>query len=267
MSVYAVSKRGKRPQNEDKHNIVLNIKNEDKTIQPINFYSIYDGHGGKAISTYLSQKFPEFFTKKSVQYPLTGKYISTIYKSIVNDLDTNYTKQATQCGATCLAAIDYMHNNSRYVDILNTGDSRCVFCVDNKAVAKTMDHKPNWPKEKERISKLGGKIVFDGYDWRIGDLSVSRAFGDRDAKPYVTAKPDIFRHKIKKSDRFMILACDGFWDVFDNQDSVNLVLGLCYDLKIGKRINNKLNIAKYLANAALEKGSTDNITIIVVFFN
>ena len=53
MSVYAVSKRGKRPQNEDKHNIILNIKNHDKTIQPINFYSIYDGHGGKLVSKYL----------------------------------------------------------------------------------------------------------------------------------------------------------------------------------------------------------------------
>ena len=266
MSVYAVSKRGKRPQNEDKHNIVLNIKNEDKTIQPINFYSIYDGHGGKAISTYLSQRFPDYFTKKTVSYPLTGKYISSTYKNIVSDLDKNYAKQATQCGSTCLAAIEYLHNNFRYVDILNTGDSRCVLCENTKAVAKTMDHKPNWPQEKNRITKLGGKIVFDGYDWRIGDLSVSRAFGDKDAAPYVTAKPDIYRHKIKKSDKFMILACDGFWDVYDNQDAVNMVLGLAYDLRSGKRINNKVNIAKVLANAALEKGSTDNITIIVVFF-
>jgi serine/threonine protein phosphatase PrpC len=267
MSVYAVSKRGKRPQNEDKHNIIINITNQDKTLQPINFYSIYDGHGGKAISTYLSQKFPDYFTKKTVQYPLTSKYISTTYKSIINDLDVNYSKQVMQCGATCLAVIEYNHNNYRYIDILNTGDSRCVLCSDTKAVAKTMDHKPNWPQERERITKLGGKIVFDGYDWRIGDLSVSRAFGDRDAKPYVTAKPDIFRHKIKKLDRFIILACDGFWDVFNNQDAVNLVLESCYDLKKGKRVNSKFNIAKKLAEYALEKGSTDNITIIVVFFN
>lgn len=267
MSVYAVSKRGKRIQNEDKHNIILNIKNEDKTIQPINLYSIYDGHGGKAISTYLSQNFPTYFTKKSIQYPLTGKYISSIYKNIVSDLDANYAKQSAQCGSTCIAAIEYKYNNFRYIDIYNTGDSRCVFCIDNRAVAKTMDHKPNWPQEKERIQKLGGKIVFDGYDWRIGDLSVSRAFGDRDAQPYLTAKPDICRHKIKKLDQFMILACDGFWDVFDNQDAVNLVLELCYDLKKGKRNNNKINVAKVLANSALEKGSTDNITIIIVFFH
>lgn len=261
MGVYAVSKCGKRPHNEDRHNIILNINNENRTIQPINFYSIYDGHGGKAISTYLSQKMPDFFTKKSVQYPLTGKYISQTYKTIVNDLDTNYKKQSIQCGSTCLIAIEYMHNNNKYIDILNTGDSRCVFCIDDKAVAKTLDHKPNWPQEKERIQKLGGKIVFDGYDWRINDLSVSKAFGDIYARPYVVAKPDIFRHKLKKSDKFMILACDGFWDVFDNQDAVNLVLDLQKDKK-----NTKVNVAKILANAALEKGSTDNITIIIVFF-
>jgi len=266
MSVHAISKRGKRPQNEDKHNIILNINNEDKTIQPINLYAVYDGHGGKAISSYLHQNFPKYFTKKDIQYPLTGKYIKNVYNSIVSDLDTNHKKMATHCGATCLAAIEYKYNSSRYVDILNTGDSRCVFCVDNAGLPKTVDHKPNWPKERERIKKLGGKIIFDGYDWRIGDLSVSRAFGDRDASPYVVAKPDIYRHKIRKNDKFMILACDGLWDVLDNQVAVNIVLDVCYDMKTGKRLKNRINVAKYLANTAIEKGSTDNITVIVVFF-
>src|SRR5690606_39609294 len=44
----------------------------------------------------------------------------------------------------------------------------------------TKDHKPNWPEEYQRIMALGGKVEFDGYDYRVGDLSVSRAFGDID---------------------------------------------------------------------------------------
>ncbi len=55
MRVHYVSKCGKRPQNEDKHNIIVNINNNNKSIQPINFYGIYDGHGGKYVFSLLSQ--------------------------------------------------------------------------------------------------------------------------------------------------------------------------------------------------------------------
>jgi serine/threonine protein phosphatase PrpC len=134
------------------------------------------------------------------------------------------------------------------------------------AIAKTKDHKPNWPEEKERITKLGGQIYYDGYDWRIKDLSVSRAFGDNDATPYLTSKPEVFRHRITQSDKFMILACDGLWDVLDNQTAVNLVLSECYNIRTGLRNNIKSNIARKLADFALEKGSTDNITVVIVFF-
>ena len=267
MSVHNVSKRGLRPQNEDKHNIIVNIDNSIKNIQPVNFYGLYDGHGGKYVSTYLSETLPKFFLDKSVEYPLSGRYINSVYKKLNSDLKTVHKKQALNCGSTCLVAIEYKHKESRYIDILNTGDSRCVFCIDNVAVCKTKDHKPNWPEEQQRITSLGGKIYYDGFDWRIKDLSVSRAFGDLDAQPFLTNRPDVSRHRIKKNDKFMILACDGLWDVFDNQDAVNIVLDLCYDIKTGKRKECKINVAKRLADLAIEKGSTDNVTVTVVFLN
>ena len=40
---------------------------------------------------------------------------------------------------------------------------------------------------------MGGTIYFDGYDWRIENLSVSRAFGDFDTKPYITHIPQIYK--------------------------------------------------------------------------
>ena len=86
------------------------------------------------------------------------------------------------------------------------------------------DHKPHLFEEKTRIENLGGEIYHDGYDWRVGDLSVSRAFGDMDAAPYVTHKPQIFKYNLKKTDKFLICACDGLWDVIDDQEAVNLVL-------------------------------------------
>lgn len=267
MNVHIVSRCGKRPQNEDKHNIITNLNNANKSIAPVNFYGIYDGHGGKYVSGYLSEMLPRFFLTKIAEYPLSGRYINSVYKAITNDLKKNHLKQASNCGSTCLVSIEYKYKENRYLDILNTGDSRCVICTDNVAIAKTKDHKPNWPEEQERIKSLGGQVYHDGFDWRIKDLSVSRAFGDLDAQPFLTNRPDIYRHRIKKNDKFIIMACDGLWDVFDNQDAVNIVLGLCYDIKTGERKQTKVNVAKRLADLAIEKGSTDNITVAVVFLN
>jgi protein phosphatase 1L len=267
MSVHCVSKCGKRPQNEDKHNIIINISNTNKSIQPINFYGIYDGHGGKYVSTFLSENLPQHFLNKSVEYPLNGRYINSVYKKLNKTLIKEHKKQSTNCGSTCLVAIEYKYKESRYLDILNTGDSRCVICTDNVANCKTKDHKPKWPEEEMRIKQLGGKIYYDGFDWRVKDLSVSRAFGDLDAQPFLTNRPDVYRHRVKKNDKFMIMACDGLWDVFDNQEAVNIVLANCYDIKTNKRKECKINIARKLADLAIQKGSTDNITVSVVFLN
>ena len=74
---------------------------------------------------------------------------------------------------------------------------------------------------------MNGKIQFDGHDWRIKDLSLSRAFGDLDASPFVTHEPEIYKYKLSSKDKFMVLACDGLWDVLSNQEVVNFVLECC----------------------------------------
>ena len=45
MNVHSVSLKGRREQNEDKHNIVLNLTKKVKTLNNINFFGVYDGHG------------------------------------------------------------------------------------------------------------------------------------------------------------------------------------------------------------------------------
>jgi serine/threonine protein phosphatase PrpC len=265
MNIYSISKKGKREQNEDSETIFINSNNSDQQYKKLNIYGIYDGHGGKFISKYLSEKLPLYFNNKNLQLPLSGRYIRNVFKEIQSDLEKKYKEQSEYCGSTCILAVDYIFEEKRFIDIINLGDSRCVISKENKANTITSDHKPNWPIEKDRIKKMGGEIYFDGNDWRIGDLSVSRAFGDLDNKPYISCIPDIFRYKISKKDQFMILACDGLWDVMDAQQVVNFIINNCYDSE-HNRINKKTNIARILAEFAINKGSTDNITIIIIFF-
>jgi serine/threonine protein phosphatase PrpC len=265
MNVHSVSIKGLRDQNEDKHDIILNSENKMKHLKNVNFFGVYDGHGGKNVSNYIQKNISNFFLDKRINYPLSKSHVTKVFNNLQNSL-MRY-KWSNTSGTTCLVAVHFKFNESEYLNVLNTGDSRCILCRDNFAMPLTKDHKPKWPEEKHRIEGLGGKIVYDGYDWRIRDLSVSRAFGDLDATPFLTHTPDIFRYKLDKSDKFFVLACDGLWDVMSNFEVVNFILENCYDSSTKVRVNKKINTAKQLAQYALKKGSTDNITIIVVFLN
>lgn len=271
MSVHFVSIKGLRQSNEDKHSIILGMNNKSdedvNNLNNINLYAVYDGHGGKFVSNFISENLPIFFTDKTTKYPLTKNFVNEVYDGLQNILYTKYEDKSTDCGSTCLVCIQFIENNESYLNVLNTGDSRAVMCRNNLAFTLTKDHKPNWPDEKRRINKLGGEIKFDGHDWRIIDLSVSRAFGDKSCQKYITHRPDLYKYKISDKDKFMILACDGLWDVISNQDAVNFVLENCYDIDMKERINKNVNIGKKLAEHGIKSNSTDNITVIVVFFD
>jgi serine/threonine protein phosphatase PrpC len=261
-----ISVIGKRTSNEDKHFILQNIDGKDETKAPINLYGVCDGHGGRFVSKFLSEKLPCVFINNQVAYPLKTTFVKQVFQYFQDELKKNHLKNAINTGSTCLIVVQYMKGPNMFLNVINTGDSRCIICRNNIGISLTKDHKPDMPEEKTRIKELGGEIEFDAEDdcCRIKGLSVSRAFGDIAASPYVVCTPDMFKYEIKSQDKFMVIACDGLYDVLDNQTIVNFILNQCYDLKTGMRTTTK--IAKKLAEYAISKGSMDNITVIVVFF-
>jgi protein phosphatase 1L len=263
MRVYFDSLKGSRDQNEDKHYVLVNDDNKNPTLKNINMFAVFDGHGGKTVSKYVSEVLPKFFTKKELKYPLSEKYINQVYDEVQGQLIAS--QSAKECGSTSLVVLQYEDKGKEWLSVLNSGDSRCVICRDNLALPLSKDHKPSWPDEQYRINSLGGKIVSDGYELRIKSLSVSRAFGDVAATPYVTHRPEIYKYEISPKDKFIVLGCDGLWDVLSCQDVVNFILYSCYDNCTTKRINQPTNIAGKLGEFAIKKGSTDNITIIIAF--
>ena len=274
MFVHYCSLIGKRDSNEDQHDIFINIDAKDNDKKKINFFAIYDGHGGKSVSKYLKNNLSNYFTSELTSYDLENKnlkkYIEKVFDFTQMKLERLYKNISYNIGSTALIIIFYYKKNNIYYTIANCGDCRSVLCNENNQVIQlTIDHKPNIFNEKKRIEELGGEIEFDGYDWRISGLSVSKSFGDLDALPYVSHKPDIFYdNKLKKNDKFIILGCDGLWDVIDNQDAVNFILSNLNKInsKNNQLNNNQNNISYLLANYAINKGSTDNISIIIIFF-
>lgn len=251
---------GKRPTNED--SVIIYSDNKPNGL---NIYCIFDGHGGKQVSKYLKDNILSYFVNKTCSYPLKKKYIIDVFNKIQDLLSKE--KFSIKMGSTALILIIYTINNNTYANIINLGDCRAVLCRDNLGIPLTKDHKPNFPEEIRRIKKLGGNITFDGMDWRIGEFSVSRAFGDCNSKPYISHIPDVFKYKLDKEDKFIILACDGLWDVVNSQDAVNLVLNTCYNENTDKKIKKNVNTSKNLANYAIMKGSTDNVSVIIIYLN
>ena len=263
------SLQGRRTRNEDQHISILNINNEDKKILPINLICVFDGHGGKAVSTYLRNTLPKMILKKSKKINVYNSnkqvlkyYFAKLFDNIQLSLKKKHPIIASRCGSTVLCGIHYLdQNKNQKLIMVNVGDSRAVLATNkNQAIPLTIDHKPNLKSERKRIEELGGKIKFDGVDWRIKDLSLSRAIGDLDTYPYVTHRPEIFKYNINKNDKFIIFACDGLWDVFTNIQAVNFVNRLLKKKYTG-------NIAKQLCEEAIKKGSYDNVTVTILFLN
>lgn len=112
----------------------------------------------------------------------------------------------------------------------NAGDSRTVASVKGKAVDLSVDHKPDLPSEKSRITRAGGFVEESRVD---GMLALSRALGDfeykdkskiSNPKEYkVTAFPEIRTQKLSGDVDFVVLACDGIWDCMESQECVTYI--------------------------------------------
>ncbi|XP_053315409.1 protein phosphatase 1G [Spea bombifrons] len=114
--------------------------------------------------------------------------------------------------------------------VANAGDSRCVVSERGKAVDMSYDHKPEDELELARIKNAGGKVTMDG---RVnGGLNLSRAIGDHFYKrnknlpaeeQMISALPDIKVLTLNDDHNFMVIACDGIWNVMSSQEVVDFI--------------------------------------------
>lgn len=270
MRIYYNSSVGKRKVNEDKLNIITNLRGNDKSKANINLYCICDGHGlsgkGALLSRLVTEEISAKLVDKKHKYPLTKHEINIIFDSIQNMLATKYKTESQKNGTTCMVVCEFMADEKHMLQIMNVGDCRTIagrkYGNGVFATALTVDHKPSNKSESERIQKLGGIPTFDGFDWRINNLSLSRAFGDMDSTPCVTHIPDIYKFIINKDDLFVVMGCDGLWDVLSNQEVVNFV----YEHLVKDNKEKPANIALLLAQHAIKKKSMDNVTVIIIVF-
>lgn len=180
-------------------------------------------------------------TNRTALSILEEALIATYY-----ELHQDIVKLNFQDGTAALLAI-IMGDN---IVLANAGDQRAVLSRSGKAIPLTKDHRPDVPEEKERIERDGG---FVSENKRVdGVLALSRALGDPELHPHVSQHPDIIHCEITAEDEWLIMCCDGVWDVMDNDTAVSIVNS--------EKDPNKAAVK--LRDYAHGLGSTDNISVI-----
>lgn len=232
------------------------------------YFSILDGHAGKAVANVAAELLPttvEAFVAP-VRFSPRGLMdgVRRAFLRHDKDLERNFDVLRDQSGATCTSVLV----GPSQIVLVNIGDSRIVMCRGGRPIVCTKDHKPGDEKELSRIQMAGGRVINQRVD---GGLALSRAFGDFEYKmrsdllqtqQKVTAEPDsIYIRRSPATDDFLVVACDGLWDVMSNEQACSIVYGF-----LKKDNTNPVEICRHLVRAALDRGSRDNISVLLVFF-
>lgn len=135
----------------------------------------------------------------------------------------------------------------------NVGDARAVLCRGGKAVRLTYDHKGSDAQEAKRITDAGGFVMNNRVN---GVLAVTRSLGDASMKEFVVGSPYTTETTLDEQDEFLIVACDGLWDVTEDQDAVDFIRAVADPQEASKR----------LLENAITNYSTDNLSVMVVRF-
>ncbi|KAF7276137.1 hypothetical protein GWI33_010894 [Rhynchophorus ferrugineus] len=190
----ALAVRNKRKTMEDRHVVIhdLNTMFNVQEASPSSYYAVFDGHAGHDAAAYSSAHLH--------QYLAENKYF--IKKCRAENFSS---------GTTAVVALLRPKEKSLYIAWV--GDSQAIVVNQGKILQCVNPHKPCREDERERIERAGGCVLFWG-TWRVnGQLAVSRAIGDGYYKPHVTAIPDVREIPLDGGEDFLILACDGLWDV------------------------------------------------------
>ncbi|XP_027173424.1 protein kinase and PP2C-like domain-containing protein isoform X2 [Coffea eugenioides] len=249
---------GRRETMEDRHFLMPHLCDE----KDIHAFGIFDGHRGAAAAEFSAGALPGFLqTLASMSSPSDALYEAFVKtdSAFREELDSRrkskgVIKKDWHPGCTAVTAL--IVKNRLFV--ANAGDCRTMLCRSGHPYSLSRDHVASCSEERERVISAGGQVKWQIDTWRVGQaaLQVTRSIGDDDLKPAVTAEPEITETILSAADEYIVMASDGLWDVMNEADVISIIKdtvkepGMC---------------SKRLATEAAERGSKDNITVIIIF--
>jgi len=245
------------------------------------FFAVYDGHGGRAAVDYVSTQL-----HRSVQAELKasrGADAPGALRRAFARTDSQL-KLAGAFHAGTTAAVILLERPPPAVGaprgevvahVANAGDSH-VYLLDRASGAVerlSEEHSPKEPAEVERVTKAGGRVDYG----RIGGvLAVTRALGDHALKAEaraagLTAQPAVVSRPVSCATSLALVAVsDGVLEGVKEEEELGaIVRGALLGADAGRRGPSAAaeEAAKRLVDAALNQGSRDNISALVIPLN
>eukprot|EP01062_Namystynia_karyoxenos_P018343 TRINITY_DN16827_c0_g3_i1.p1 TRINITY_DN16827_c0_g3~~TRINITY_DN16827_c0_g3_i1.p1 ORF type:complete len:314 (+),score=88.49 TRINITY_DN16827_c0_g3_i1:120-1061(+) len=221
--VGATGMQGWRRGMEDAHTTKLHLRDGEVS----GFFGVYDGHCGQATARFCGEHLHEkvvrspHYDRGDWKAALEQGFLA-VDKAIMEDGELR--TDGSGCTAVCC-----MLTRDLRLACGNAGDSRCVLCRGGRPHPLSFDHKPTAESELKRIQEAGCFVTAGRVN---GNLALSRAIGDLEFKQNaqlpperqaITAFPEVTITDITAEDEFLILACDGIWDVLTNEEAVHFV--------------------------------------------
>ena len=291
LAIGVVSLQGRRSTQEDRCIILPDLSDHYRESDRLalsadyhmSFVGVYDGHGGDLCSQFMSDVLHQNLLQHT-SFPHDMQVaITEATKKTDDDVCTLLQTERDVSGSTGTFAILLQNIKSSLMELWigHVGDCRAVLSRQGgKTEVVTIDHRPDIIAERERVEQNGGQI----WNNRVnGVLAITRAFGDIEFKGMqhrptiehpsgndfsyekvgrvVSSVPDIIHLPVTPDMEFIVMACDGLWDVLTNQEVTDFVRN---------SLNTHGNVqfaSKELAQEAVNRHSHDNVTVIILEFN
>ncbi|KAJ8266544.1 hypothetical protein GJAV_G00131650, partial [Gymnothorax javanicus] len=255
-SIHAI--KNMRRKMEDKHvvipdfNTLFNLQDQEEQA----YFAVFDGHGGVDAAIYAANHLHVNLVRQEMFSQDPGEALCRAFKLTDEHFVKKAKRENLRCGTT--GVVTFLRGSTLHVAWL--GDSQVMLVRNGQPVELMKPHKPDREDEKQRIEALGGCVIWFG-TWRVnGSLSVSRAIGDSEHKPYICGDADHSRFLLDGTEDYLILACDGFYDTVSPDEALRVVSD-----HLQENSGDTNMVAHKLVASARDAGSSDNITVIVVF--
>ncbi|CAI0627917.1 unnamed protein product [Linum tenue] len=291
---------GRRPEMEDAVAVVPRFMSVparmlgSRVDSTAHFFGVYDGHGGSQVAEYCRKRVHEALSEEIEELARAGcgeEVLKKAFSKCFLRVDAEISGSGTGSGAAAVEVVPETVGSTAvvatvcrtHIVVANCGDSRAVLCRGKAAVPLSVDHKPDREDEYARIEGAGGKVIQWNGARVLGVLAMSRSIGDRYLKPWIIPDPEVRIVERAKEDECLILASDGVWDVITNEEACEVARRTI--LLWHRRRSNAQDghsqgqttmpddpgadpaaqaAAESLSNLALQRGSKDNITVVVV---
>ena len=213
----------------------------------VSLFGIFDGHGGTDVVKFVKNRLPQL-----IKIYLNDLFpVEIAFKNAFKKVDEELKFFDSEYIGTT-ATLILIKDNKIYC--ANVGDTKAYIIYDKTYKQISNDHKCTNEDERKRITEIGGRIIKNRV---MGQLILTRTLGDLYVKQFgVINTPDITVYDINETINYIIIASDGVWDVVDLDTITNM----------GKAGKNVGEFCKDIVKLAINKGTKDNVSCIVVSF-